>query len=152
MCDLLVLVARALFGGTRRRCDRRDGRQGGQLERRVAAVAAVALVRERGYRRGRGWAGDVMADGRQRRLLVECGRRLEGGQVERLQDGRPAERIGGLGPRENRCSQRGGSRDASSRNARRLSRNVGSDRPSCGWRWRSVRIRDHRADQSGRGH
>lgn len=42
-----------------------------------------------------------MADGRQRGLVVKGGRRrLEGGQVEGLQDRGTAERVAGLGPRE----------------------------------------------------
>lgn len=42
-----------------------------------------------------------MADRRQRGLVVKRGCRLEGGQVERLQDRGTAERVAGLGPREN---------------------------------------------------
>lgn len=41
-----------------------------------------------------------MADRRQRGLVVVDGCRLEGGQVEHLQDGGSAERIEGLRPGE----------------------------------------------------
>ena len=63
-----------------------------------------------------------MADGRQRRLFVECGSRFESGQVECLQDRGAAESIAGLGPREDGCSQRCGSRGVLKRETAGVSR------------------------------
>jgi hypothetical protein len=51
-----------------------------------------------------------VADERQLFVFGYSGRRLEGGQVEHLQYRGSAETVGGLGPGENRGSQRG-SRD-----------------------------------------
>jgi hypothetical protein len=100
------------YGSERRECGQLDG-----------SVVAVGRERQRRHGRRRRGPRSLVADRRQRGLVVECGCRLVGGQVEHLQDGRSAERVEGLRPGEDRGSQRGSRRVLGGRNAGRLSQN-----------------------------
>ena len=98
----IVAIAVAVAGLLVVRCGavrryRGQRRQGGQLDRGIAAMALLRVGSHGRARRGRGY---FLANGRQLVFEGRRGRRLEGWQVEGLQYRRSTKGIAGLGPWE----------------------------------------------------
>lgn len=115
-------VVAGVGGRAVRRC-RRQGRQGWQLDRGIAAVT-LRCVRRHGGTRRRPRA--VVPDRRQ--LVLEQGGRGrgEGRQLQGRQDRGPSEGVVGLRPGQDRGSQRGGRGAIGARNAWRFSASSGT--------------------------